>query len=322
MSDGSLSSCPPAEAVTWGKVDKDEYRSTCVSMQADYSTLMPFLTRALLEKRDRYARWEERMGRAALLEKHPQAAGYLRSPEGYRLMERREELLAKLMNEIRERGDAHEAPYPLAPSRPPRTNMMADEPDVEEELAPYKIESARSSRSRCRTCRRKIDKDTLRLGILLEGPYGTGYLWHHLTCAAKRRPEDVEAAYGEKAWDEGLKVPPLEELRLLKEKAEKKKAEQKEPPYVEHAPTGRAKCKHCGETIEKGSARVTLLREVTFGNQTRGNPINVHPGCVAAELRAEDCLTEAEDFAQALESNSRDFPPEALVATLEAIGEL
>ena len=26
VTDGSLSSCPPAEAVTWGKVDKDTYR--------------------------------------------------------------------------------------------------------------------------------------------------------------------------------------------------------------------------------------------------------------------------------------------------------
>ena len=40
-------------------------------------------------------------------------------------------------------------------------------------MAPYKIEAARSSRSKCRTCRKKIDKDLLRIGILLEGPSGT-----------------------------------------------------------------------------------------------------------------------------------------------------
>lgn len=117
MSDGSLSSCPPAEAVTWGKVDKDEYRSTCVSMQADYTTVMPFLTKALLEKRARFARWAERMGEEALFAEHPQARGYLRAQAGYRLMDRREELVAKLLAEIEARGPLEESggPYELAP---------------------------------------------------------------------------------------------------------------------------------------------------------------------------------------------------------------
>jgi deoxyhypusine synthase len=67
LHDGSLSSCPPAEAVTWGKVDKDAYTSTCVSLQADYTMVMPFLVKALLEKRDRFQRWRERHGREGAL---------------------------------------------------------------------------------------------------------------------------------------------------------------------------------------------------------------------------------------------------------------
>src|ERR1017187_5220461 len=57
VTDGSLSSCPPAEAVTWGKVDKDTYLQTTESMQADYSMVMPFLVKALLDnhaKREGY----------------------------------------------------------------------------------------------------------------------------------------------------------------------------------------------------------------------------------------------------------------------------
>jgi deoxyhypusine synthase len=50
VTDGSLSSCPPAEAVTWGKVDKDTYQQSTESLPADYSTMMPFLVKALLEK--------------------------------------------------------------------------------------------------------------------------------------------------------------------------------------------------------------------------------------------------------------------------------
>src|SRR5206468_8534157 len=92
VTDGSLSSCPPAEAVTWGKVDKDTYLQATESMQADYSMLMPFLVKALLDNRARYERMALELGEEALFAKHPHARGYLRSREGYRLFEQREEL--------------------------------------------------------------------------------------------------------------------------------------------------------------------------------------------------------------------------------------
>ena len=189
-------------------------------------------------------------------------------------------------------------------------------------LAPLMIEEARSSRSRCRTCRRKIDKGKLRIGILLEGPYGTGYLWHHLTCAAKRRIEDVENAYATRAFEEGLALPPLEELRSLKVRAEEAKEKKREAPYTERAPSGRSKCKHCGEPIEQGAFRVVLLREVRFGNQVRGGPIAVHPRCVAAELRAEDCVTEVDGFEDAVRANTPDLTEEEAAELFAQIGEL
>lgn len=74
VTDGSLSSCPPAEAVTWGKVDKDVYLQTTESMQADYSMLMPFLVKALLDR-------------------HPRR-------EGYRLFEQREALCERLREDV------------------------------------------------------------------------------------------------------------------------------------------------------------------------------------------------------------------------------
>ncbi|HED66733.1 MAG TPA: hypothetical protein ENJ09_14410 [Planctomycetes bacterium] len=115
VSDGSLSSCPPAEAVTWGKVDKESYRSTCVSLQADYTTVMPFVARALLEKRARFERWAERMGREALFAKHPEARGYLRDPAGYRMLDRLDELMERLLAELRADALEMETDYPLAP---------------------------------------------------------------------------------------------------------------------------------------------------------------------------------------------------------------
>ncbi len=116
ITDGSLSSCPPAEAVTWGKVDKDSFRSTCESMQADYSVVMPFLAKALLAKRARFERWAERMGREQLFKKHPAARGYLRDRDGYQLYTRRDDLIAKLFEAVKRDAAriARESRYPLA----------------------------------------------------------------------------------------------------------------------------------------------------------------------------------------------------------------
>ena len=50
VTDGSLSSCLPAEAVTWGKVDKETYLQSTESLPADYSMMMPFIVKALMEK--------------------------------------------------------------------------------------------------------------------------------------------------------------------------------------------------------------------------------------------------------------------------------
>ncbi len=120
ITDGSLSSCPPSEAVTWGKVDKDNYKKTCESFQCDYTIVMPFLAKALLDKRQRFEQLEEKLGRETLLERHPEAGGYLRPREGYRLFARRSELMDKLTDELRAHGDedSHRNDYPLATPDP------------------------------------------------------------------------------------------------------------------------------------------------------------------------------------------------------------
>jgi deoxyhypusine synthase len=122
VTDGSLSSCPPGEAVTWGKVDKDVYRSTCESMNADYSMVMPFLVKALLEKRARFEELAEKLTPEVLFTRHPEARGYLRPREGYRLFERRDELRTALEAELAGGSDALAARigYPLAAGKTSR----------------------------------------------------------------------------------------------------------------------------------------------------------------------------------------------------------
>jgi deoxyhypusine synthase len=101
VTDGSLSSCPPAEAVTWGKVDKDTYQQATESMQADYSTLMPFIVKALLDNRRRYQALADAEGPEALFAREPAARGYLRPTAGYRLFEQREALVERLTLDVK-----------------------------------------------------------------------------------------------------------------------------------------------------------------------------------------------------------------------------
>jgi deoxyhypusine synthase len=116
VTDGSLSSCPPAEAVTWGKVDKDTYLQTTESMQSDYSLVMPFLVKALLDNRARYQDMAAQEGEDALFAREPKARGYLRAQQGYRLFEHRDELYARLTEDVRQNKDwlLESLAYPLA----------------------------------------------------------------------------------------------------------------------------------------------------------------------------------------------------------------
>ena len=107
VTDGSLSSCPPAEAVTWGKVDKETYTKTTESMQGDYSSLMPFIVKALLDNRRRY---EEGF------QDDDKKAGYLRPRPGYRLFEIRDQLVDRLTEDVRNNKEwlLDTLEYPLA----------------------------------------------------------------------------------------------------------------------------------------------------------------------------------------------------------------
>ncbi len=116
VTDGSLSSCPPSEAVTWGKVDKDTYLQTTESMQSDYSIVMPFLVKALLDNRRRYEGMVAEEGEEAVFAREPHARGYLRPREGYRLYEQRAELTRRLTEDVRENREwlLDSVAYPLS----------------------------------------------------------------------------------------------------------------------------------------------------------------------------------------------------------------
>jgi deoxyhypusine synthase len=78
--------------------------------------VMPFLVKALLDNRDRYARRAAEIGEEALFKEEPKAAGYLRSSDGYRLYDHRETLVAELSRSVGENGEwlRKTLRYPLA----------------------------------------------------------------------------------------------------------------------------------------------------------------------------------------------------------------
>ncbi|MCX6605582.1 MAG: deoxyhypusine synthase family protein [Acidobacteria bacterium] len=116
VTDGSLSSCPPAEAVTWGKVDRDTYLQSTESMQGDYSAVVPFLIKALLDRRKKFEKLKDELGEETLFERHPEAKGYLRPRAGYRLFDHREPLVEKLREAVRDNAEwlKETLNYPLA----------------------------------------------------------------------------------------------------------------------------------------------------------------------------------------------------------------
>jgi deoxyhypusine synthase len=82
-------------------VDKDTYQHGTESMQADYSTVMPFLVKALLDNRKRYEKLAAELGEEELFLREPKARGYLRPRQGYRLYDIREDLVSRLTADVK-----------------------------------------------------------------------------------------------------------------------------------------------------------------------------------------------------------------------------
>jgi len=129
-----------------------------------------------------------------------------------------------------------------------------------------KIETSKSSRSSCRVCKKKIDKDELRFGVAYQSRYDQegqfSFAWHHMPCAAKAAPEKLKPSLD--AY-EGELSNRAELEKLIAEAPPKKVKEKRAFPYAEKAPSGRSKCIECGKLIEKATFRFVVEREVDAG---------------------------------------------------------
>ena len=164
------------------------------------------------------------------------------------------------------------------------------------------IEEAKSGRASCRTCKKPIAKGELRLGVETQTQFSDtpSMQWHHLLCAAAKLPAELKAALAEYPGE----VRNRSELEAAMAQAENKGAAKPAGfPYVDRAPTGRAKCMQCEQPIEKGSFRVAVERELEIGgNVTRGTGY-LHPACVAENL--ENIGGSVDELIEGLRANSQ-----------------
>jgi len=164
------------------------------------------------------------------------------------------------------------------------------------------IEEAKSGRASCRTCKKPIGKGELRLGVEVSNQFSDtpSMAWHHLMCAAQKLPGELKESMAGYAGD----IPNKAELEAaMADTLKKGKGKPGGFPYIDKAPTGRAKCMQCEEPIAKDSWRVAVEREIETGAMQQRSAGYLHPACVAANL--ENTGGSIDELTAALEANSR-----------------
>lgn len=137
------------------------------------------------------------------------------------------------------------------------------------------LEPAASGRAKCRGCGQTLPKGELRFGERVPNPFGDGEAtyWFHPWCAAARRPEVyLELEHVPETLEDAADLEKLAQVgrdhyRLAR--IEK----------LERAPSGRARCRHCKELIEKGAPRIglSIWEEGRFSGMG-----NIHLSCAEA----------------------------------------
>lgn len=182
------------------------------------------------------------------------------------------------------------------------------------------IEEAKSGRASCRTCKKAIAKGELRFGVETQTQFSDtpSLQWHHLPCAAAKLPVELKAALAEYPGT----IPDRPEIDAAMDAAiQKGSARPAGFPYVDRAPTGRARCLQCEQPIEKGALRVAVERELEIGaSMTRGAGY-LHPGCVAANL--SNVGRSVDDLIEGLRANSRlpEGDLDGVIADIEQAGD-
>ena len=121
---------------------------------------------------------------------------------------------------------------------------------------------------------------------------GDTFHWFHLDCAAFKRPEPFLEALEANA-------EPIADAERLTAEAKRGIVHRRLPRVsgAERAPSGRAQCRSCKATIEKGAWRIALV----FYEEGRFAPSgSIHVRCAQAYLETIDVVPRLKRFSPAL----------------------
>lgn len=142
------------------------------------------------------------------------------------------------------------------------------------------IENAKSGRSSCRACRKKIDAGTPRYGLAIESyDEEIAHIWFHLACGAKDAKGRFQVVY-DKYKDQ---IPELAEIYQPSASGSAAASAPGSYPYIEKASTGRSKCMTCNEAIVKDDERLAIERTVEVNGFSRTGPGYMHLKCAKPE---------------------------------------
>lgn len=173
------------------------------------------------------------------------------------------------------------------------------------------IEAAKSGRASCRSCRKPIAKGELRLGEEVPNAFAAGeasYQWHHLPCAAKKKPAVLQEAL----TTADVEIPDRAALEADIAANIGKTSKPGAYPYAERAKSSRSTCQACSSTIEKGTMRVAVEREVDTGTFVTSSAGYLHAACAQAFI--DDNAPVDGALLDVLKKNSPSLAEEDLAA--------
>ncbi|HEX4999143.1 MAG TPA: PARP-type zinc finger-containing protein [Terriglobia bacterium] len=164
----------------------------------------------------------------------------------------------------------------------------------------HTLEIAPTGRSKCRGCSKAIERGAVRFGERIPNPFAEGEttLWFHPVCGAFKRPEP---------FLEALEITPDAAIdRTSLEAVAREGIAHRRLPRIdgaEPAPSGQAKCRHCRETIERGSWRIRL---VFFEDGMFSGGGFIHPRCRQEYFETGDILQRVLHFSPDLNPGQKE----------------
>ncbi|EEF41438.1 poly [ADP-ribose] polymerase 1 [Ricinus communis] len=128
---------------------------------------------------------------------------------------------------------------------------------------PWKAEYAKSGRSSCKTCKKPIDKEKLRLGKMVQATQFDGFMpmWNHESCVLKKAKQiksidDVEGIDSLR-WEDQQKIRKCVEGGGIATQDANANALNVMEYGIEVSQTSRATCRRCSQKILKGQVRIS-----------------------------------------------------------------